>query len=263
MSLMHIQPIDKQTYRFKVIGQMKNPLYSFSDENPCPRFPELDNALADPNGLLAIGGDLSEKTLLDAYAKGIFPWYETGQPILWWSPDPRCILLPGKMKISRSLRKTLRKGHFTVTLDQAFSQVINRCAGPRKQQSGTWITADIFRAFLHMHRQGHAHSVEVWHQDTLVGGLYGLAIGKVFFGESMFSGMTDASKVAMVTLSQVLSDWGYELIDCQVHNPHLESLGASCIGRQQFRTYLDRLCVQKASPVAWQQHANTALQCHE
>ncbi len=241
---------------------MLNPLYSFSDECPCPRFPELDNALADPNGLLAIGGDLSEKTLLDAYAKGIFPWYESGQPILWWSPDPRCILLPEHIKVSRSLRKTLRKAHFSITIDQAFSQVVQRCAGPRKQQSGTWITSDVFRAYLHMHRKGHAHSLECWHDDKLVGGLYGLSIGKVFFGESMFAIMSDASKVAMVTLTNLLSEWGYELIDCQVHNPHLDSLGATCISRRQFRECLDRLCSQKPSAKAWQQD-NMALYCHE
>ncbi len=231
---------------------MQNPLYSFSDEHPCPNFPELDTALSDPNGLLAIGGDLSEQTLIDAYRRGIFPWYEAGQPILWWSPDPRCVLYPKQLKVSRSLRKTLRKDCFSISINQAFSQVIQRCAGPRRLQSGTWITADVSRAYLNMHRHGHAHSIECWHEEKLVGGLYGLAIGRVFFGESMFSLMSDASKVCMVALCHLLREWGYELIDCQVHNPHLETLGAICIPRSRFRRQLDQLCDSTVAREAWQ-----------
>ncbi|HEY9051521.1 MAG TPA: leucyl/phenylalanyl-tRNA--protein transferase, partial [Gammaproteobacteria bacterium] len=163
-------------------------------------FPDVDQALKEPDGLLAIGGDLSPVRLLNAYKHGIFPWYTEGEPILWWSPDPRCVLFPNKLNISRSLKKTLKKKPFDIRMDTAFAEVMLACAEPRPGQSGTWITPDVFQAYTHMHELGYAHSIECWQQDQLVGGLYGMAIGQMFFGESMFSRVTDASKIALVHL---------------------------------------------------------------
>ncbi|MBV0931780.1 leucyl/phenylalanyl-tRNA--protein transferase [Marinobacterium weihaiense] len=204
-------------------------------------FPPLEQALVEPDGLLAAGGDLSEARLLHAYRNGIFPWYNPGEPILWWSPDPRCVLFPNELYLSRSLRKRLRKQDYRVTFDQAFAKVVAACAAPRRGQEGTWISDDIFGAYLNLHHQGHAHSVEVWIGDELVGGLYGLAIGRVFFGESMFSRQRDASKIAFAWLAHQLQYWGYELIDCQVYNDHLASLGATEIPRQDFTRRLEQL----------------------
>lgn len=204
-------------------------------------FPPLEQALVEPDGLLAAGGDLSEPRLVNAYRSGIFPWYNPGEPILWWSPDPRCVLFPRDLYLSRSLRKRLRKQDYSVTFDQAFAKVVAACAAPRQKQQGTWISDDIFSAYLNLHRSGIAHSVEVWLDDQLVGGLYGLAIGKVFFGESMFSRQRDASKIAFAWLATQLQYWGYELIDCQVYNDHLASLGATEIPRQVFARELARL----------------------
>lgn len=211
-------------------------------------FPDVSLALDEPDGLLAIGGDLNPQRLMAAYRQGIFPWYNAGQPILWWSPNPRTVLFPEKLKISRSLRKTLRKQIFHVTLDQAFTDVIEACSAPRDydEQPGTWITADMKQAYQQLHTQGAAHSVECWSDGQLVGGLYGVAIGRVFFGESMFSRRSDASKVAFVTLVQQLSHWGFGLIDCQIHSQHLERLGAEAIDREHFITLLNTLCDQPA-----------------
>lgn len=198
-------------------------------------FPNVETALEEPNGLLAIGGDLSAARLVSAYRSGIFPWYEQLQPILWWSPDPRTILFPDKVKVSRSLAKHIRRGEFTITGDRAFSQVMHQCAiTPRNGQQGTWITAPMLAAYSDLHKAGIAHSIEIWHQDSLVGGLYGLAIGRVFFGESMFSHKTNASKVAFVALCRKLWQMDFAMIDCQVSNPHLFSLGAEEIDRSQF-----------------------------
>lgn len=205
-------------------------------------FPPLEQALDEPNGLLAAGGDLSRARLLKAYRSGIFPWYNPGEPILWWSPDPRCVLWPEELHISRSLHKRLRKHDYAVTFDQAFHRVIAACASPRAKQTGTWISNDIFCAYLDLHHQGYAHSVEVWIGDELAGGLYGLAIGEVFFGESMFSRQRDCSKIAFAWLTRQLQYWGYRLIDCQVYNPHLASLGASDIPREYFARQLKDLC---------------------
>ncbi len=206
-------------------------------------FPDVSMALTDPDGLLAAGGDLSVSRLLEAYRRGIFPWYEEDQPILWWSPDPRCVLYPDQLHISRSLKKTLRKNNYQVTFDQAFMSVIQHCAESRHDQGGTWITPDMLEAFEQLHALGIAHSVEIWYIENelpqLVGGLYGIAMGSVFFGESMFSRCTDASKIALLKLSQQLSAWGFNLIDCQVHSDHLESLGAITIERQQFVSHLE------------------------
>lgn len=212
-------------------------------------FPPVEHA--SPEGLLAAGGDLSAPRLLEAYRQGIFPWYSAGQPILWWSPDPRAVLFPEKVKISRSLKKTLRKGAFSVTSDLAFRQVMLACAGPRKSESGTWITDEMVEAYSRLHDQGYAHSVEVWADDELAGGLYGVGIGHVFFGESMFTRVTDASKVAMVALCRQLQRWGFTLIDCQVASPHLFTLGAEEIPRNQFRELLTKAVDQPEKPGSW------------
>lgn len=209
-----------------------------SDSNDL-RFPPVE--LASPEGLLAIGGDLCSERLLEAYRHGIFPWYSGGQPILWWSPDPRAVLLPSKLKISRSLRQTLRRDLFHVTLDTDFAGVIKACAEPRAQnpKGGTWITAEMMDAYRRLHEQGFAHSVEVWAGDGLAGGLYGVALGGAFFGESMFSRQSDASKVALAYLARQLDAWGFVQIDCQLPSPHLMRLGAIPIRRKDFLSLLD------------------------
>lgn len=224
-------------------------------------FPPLAAALEEPNGLIAAGGDLSAARLIEAYRRGIFPWYEDPQPILWWSPDPRCVLLPNSLHVSRSLRKTLRSGRFHVTCDDAFTDVVRACAAPRSYSRDTWIGTAMLQAYTALHIQGHAHSIEVWQQNSLVGGLYGVAIGKVFFGESMFSLVTDASKVALVHLVGQLQAWEFELIDCQVTNDHLMSLGATEMPRAEFEQRLQRAvdAAGQASQwaISWQFEANS------
>ena len=202
-------------------------------------FPPVEQALTEPDGLLAAGGILSPEILLKAYRRGIFPWYSQGQPILWWSPDPRCILFPVQLKISRSLRKTLNKKLFEVKQDTAFRDVMLNCAQPRRDDVGTWITREMLLAYCRMHELGYAHSVECWQDDKLVGGLYGMAIGSVFFGESMFSHRTDASKVALEYLCNTIKP---KLIDVQVYSKHMESLGAEMIPRAEFIAYLEKFC---------------------
>jgi leucyl/phenylalanyl-tRNA---protein transferase len=197
-------------------------------------FPPLETALREPNGLLAAGGDLQPERLLAAYRHGCFPWYQEGQPLLWWSPDPRTVLFPNELHVSRSLRKRMRHGDYQVTFDKAFTEVIQGCAGPRSYADGTWITTPMQDAYIRLHEMGVAHSVEVWQQGQLVGGLYGLAMGELFFGESMFSRATDASKVGFVTLVERLREWGFALIDCQMPTRHLESFGARSIPRAAF-----------------------------
>jgi len=214
-------------------------------------FPDVSLALEEPNGLLAIGGDLSPERLLSAYRQGIFPWFNPGEPILWWSPDPRAVLFPGKLKISRSLRKTINRDIFTVTTDLVFDEVVAACQAPRMKQKGTWITAEMRIAYGNMHQLGYAHSVECWQNNTLVGGLYGMAIGQVFFGESMFSSEKDASKVALAYLADKLNAWGYQLIDCQVQSEHLRSLGAEDLSREQFCNLLENLVTKPVSNIAW------------
>ncbi len=202
-------------------------------------FPDTQQALAYPNGLLAVGGDLSTERLLRAYQRGIFPWYEDPQPILWWSPDPRSVLFPDEICISRSLAKTLRKNRFRITTDRVFHRVLSGCAAPRARERGTWITNNMARAYMELHRIGYAHSIEVWdEQQQLQGGLYGVALGRVFFGESMFSRMNNASKVALVALTKIIRDYGLEIIDCQVESDHLNSMGARNIPRLDFENYL-------------------------
>lgn len=212
------------------------PVYQLIDQLV---FPPTD--LAEPGGLLAVGGDLSIPRLLLAYSMGIFPWYNDGDPILWWSPDPRCVIEPGGVRISRSLAKVLRRATFEITFDRAFREVVSSCARVRTDMGeGTWINPRLMEAFVDLHERGFAHSVECWREGKLVGGLYGLSLGRCFFGESMFHRETDASKVAFATLSQRLAEMDFELIDGQIANPHLESLGAISISREEFLLRLRR-----------------------
>ncbi len=211
-------------------------------------FPPVARALTQPNGLLAAGGDLSASRLLEAYRNGIFPWFSPGDPILWWSPDPRMVLLPSEFKLSASLRKTLKRGNFEVRSNHAFEQVVRACAAPRKGENGTWIVEEMVAAYCELHRLGHAHSVEVWMEGQLVGGLYGVAIGKMFYGESMFSRRTDGSKIAFAHMVRQLKRWGFGMIDCQMHTPHLASLGAREIPRAEFIVRLQDLI--NCEPVA-------------
>jgi leucyl/phenylalanyl-tRNA--protein transferase len=222
-----------------------------------PSFPPVESAT--PEGLLAVGGDLSSKRLLAAYRHGIFPWYNPGQPILWWSPDPRAVLYPEILKISRSLRKTLKAGHLRVTFDSCFREVMLSCAAPREQYpgGGTWINDDMVEAYTQLHAMGYAHSIETWRKNRLVGGLYGVALGGVFFGESMFSRETDASKVALVALVSKLREWGFVLIDCQIPSAHLTSLGAEEIPRNAFLAELERALNLSGRPGRWQSEIAT------
>jgi leucyl/phenylalanyl-tRNA--protein transferase len=212
------------------------PVYRLSDEIV---FPSPD--LAREDGLLAVGGDLDERRLLIAYSLGIFPWYSEGMPILWWSPDPRLVLMPSEMRVSRSLRRTVKKRTFRVTFDTAFEDVIKNCAAaPRRDDRGTWITDEMVEAYCRLHKEGFAHSVESWHGDELAGGLYGVSIGTAFFGESMFSGRSDASKVALFRLAERLRGREAAFIDCQVVTGHLVSMGAREVPRKEFAEMLKR-----------------------
>ncbi len=216
------------------------------------RFPPVD--LSTPEGLLAVGGDLRSERLLEAYRHGIFPWYDDDQPILWWSPDPRTVLFPEKLHISRSLKRSLRPGIFTVTLDTCFRDVMRQCAGPRLQypDGGTWITADMLAAYTTLHEQGYAHSVETWQDEQLVGGLYGVALGGAFFAESMFTKVNDASKVALVFLVRQLHAWGFHIIDCQQSSPHVMRLGAEEIPRNKFLDHLTTAFILSERCGRWQ-----------
>ena len=211
-------------------------------------FPPLHLALKDPNGLLAVGGDLSPERLILAYRSGIFPWYEDNQPILWWSPDPRLVLFPEEFRMSRSLRRRLRQNQFEVRIDSAFNQVLEACSGAREDQDGTWITPEMKAAYQRLHLLGYAHSIETWQDDRLVGGLYGVAIGRLFFGESMFHRVTDASKVALAWLCRLMRSHQCPLIDCQVETGHLLSLGARNIPRDDFVRWLNEYCYPPAGP---------------
>lgn len=245
-------------------------------------FPPVTQALRSPNGLLAAGGDLSTSRLLEAYRHGIFPWFSEGEPILWWSPDPRMVLFPGEFKLSHSLRKTLRKGHHEVRTDTAFEQVMRACAAPREganggcdtvrdsdecgssrqaalpapegsaspSQGGTWIHEEMICAYCELHRLGYAHSIETWMNGQLAGGLYGIALGRMFYGESMFSRRTDASKIALAHLAAQLKRWDFGMIDCQMNTPHLASLGAREIPRKEFIARLQEL-INYAPVTAW------------
>ncbi len=204
-------------------------------------FPPVGRALREPNGLLAAGGDLSPERLLEAYRHGIFPWFNEDDPILWWSPDPRMVLFPQELKVSRSLRKTLRAGRYEVRADTAFEQVMHACAAPRNGQHGTWIHPEMIAAYTELHHMGYAHSIEVWMNGELAGGLYGMSIGRMFFGESMFSRRSDASKIALAHLCAQLVRWNFGMIDCQMNTRHLASLGAREISRNEFVARLQEL----------------------
>jgi leucyl/phenylalanyl-tRNA--protein transferase len=214
-------------------------------------FPPAELALQQPNGLLAAGGDLSPARLLDAYAKGIFPWFGRDDPLLWWSPDPRMVLYVRELRISRSLRRTIRSARFRVTMDTAFSAVISGCAEPRPGQDGTWITPEMHGAYCRLFEMGHAHSVEAWADDELAGGLYGVAMGRMFFGESMFTRQRDASKVAFVHMVAQCGRWRMPLIDCQMPTSHLSSLGAREIPRVEFLDRVHTLVQRPGPPVPW------------
>ncbi len=220
-------------------------------DNPEQAFPPVETAEQDPDGLLAVGGDLSPTRLLNAYRQGIFPWYSSEQPILWWSPDPRTVLFPDRIRISRSLRKNLRNRNYRVSFDTAFSDVLNACALPQPGREETWITTEMKQAYTQLHRLGFAHSVEIWEQNRLAGGLYGIAIGRAFFGESMFSRVRDASKIALVHLAHALAERDFGLIDCQVYTPHLISLGAEEIERRHFCDLLQRFCSHPGYIGSW------------
>ena len=219
-------------------------------------FPPVHRALRDPDGLLAVGGDLSVERLMHAYQNGIFPWYEADQPILWWSPDPRGVLHLDELHVSRSLRKKLRyierDGIWTITIDQAFKKTMLACAAPRAYAENTWITSDMVDAYVNLHKAGHAHSLEVWDENNkLIGGIYGVASGAIFFGESMFSTETDSSKVAITYLVEYLKRWDYKMIDCQLPSEHLCTLGARAIPREAFLLILEKYLALSPAEQSW------------
>ena len=231
-------------------------------------FPSAERALRHPNGLLAAGADLSPGRLLLAYRNGIFPWYSEGEPLLWWSPDPRMVLHTDGLKISRSLAKSIRNRGYETRLDSAFAEVLDGCAGPRRDQPGTWLGDDMRAAYLRLHRLGYAHSFETWRDGALVGGLYGMAIGRMFYGESMFSRATDASKVALAALACELRSRGFPMIDCQMNTRHLETLGAREIKRAEFLRAVAALVNYDEPPGRWQFTVPEATrldeaQCHD
>ncbi len=232
-------------------------LHWLDPRQPAQPFPDPASALPDPNGLLAIGGDLSTTRLLNAYREGIFPWFNPDEPILWWSPDPRCVFVPDRVHVSRSLAKRIRQCQYAVSFNRAFASTLDACAGPRRTGRGTWLGPEMRAAYQSLHRRGMAHSVEIWRDGVLVGGLYGVALGRMFFGESMFSVEPDASKLAMVHLARQLADWGFPLIDCQVSSPHLLTLGAMTLRRADFRA-ASQQAQQLRAPVRWQFHAEHA-----
>ena len=207
--------------------------FPYLDETEFFQFPSVEKA--SPEGIVAMEGNLSPGMLLSAYKQGIFPWYSEGEPILWWSPDPRMVLFPEKIHISKSMSRSLKRGRFSFSMDNHFKEVISSCGRiPRKHEDGTWITQEMKAAYTHLYELGWGHSVEVWEDNELVGGLYGLSMGSVFFGESMFSNKTDASKAAFIILAKVLGGLGFTIIDCQLYTPHLESLGAVKIDRKEY-----------------------------
>lgn len=220
--------------------------------NPAAAFPPVELALTEPDGLLAVGGDLSPVRLLNAYRRGIFPWYSAGQPILWWAPDPRLVYRTDGIRLSSRFNRSLRNSTWRIRADTAFDQVIESCANAqRPDQHGTWITKEMQDAYIALYRQGFAHSVEVFDGQRLVGGIYGVAIGMMFFGESMFSGESGGSKVALAGLASCLAEWGWPLIDAQVEHPHLLSLGAEQMPRQQFTAQVEHLTALPAAPGVW------------
>jgi leucyl/phenylalanyl-tRNA--protein transferase len=218
---------------------------------PADPFPPVEHAMRDPNGLLAAGADLSPQRLLDAYVRGIFPWFGEEDPLLWWSPDPRMVLFLDELHVSRSLRRVIRSGRYELRFDTAFREVMLACGEPRAGQEGTWITPAMIEAYTTLWRLGYAHSIESWTDGQLAGGLYGVAIGRMFYGESMFTRRTDASKVAFVATVQQLRRWGFGLIDCQMPTMHLASLGGREIPRAEFLECVSRLVVQPEVSAPW------------
>ena len=231
----------------KTLPASGSPLYWVADKIVASHFPDVGAALCEPDGLLAVGGDLEPQRLLDAYRQGIFPWYNEGQPIHWWSPDPRCVLRPDAIRVSRSLARSLSKEKFRVTFNRAFAEVVRGCSAPRAPGSDTWITSEMRAAYTRLHELGYAVSVECWRGEELAGGLYGVVMGQVFFGESMFSRVTDASKVALVHLARRLREKNFCLIDCQVYSAHLRSLGAQLMPRGEFIGLLKQHCAARAT----------------
>jgi leucyl/phenylalanyl-tRNA--protein transferase len=230
------------------------------DPDARDHFPDPRQALAEPNGLLAFGGDLSPQRLLAAYHLGIFPWFGEGEPILWWSPDPRCVFHTGTSRINRSLRRQLAGKHWWLTIDQAFDEVIRACAAPRASESGTWLVPEMIDAYAQLHRLGHAHSVEVWDGTRLVGGIYGVAVGRLFCGESMFSAESGGSKVALVALARLLHELEFPLLDTQVSNPHTLGLGAIEITREQFLQRVEHLVHLPGHVGSWAGYTSRLLQ---
>lgn len=222
-----------------------------SPDDPAEDFPSVDSALSEPDGLLAAGGDLSPVRLLSAYRQGIFPWYDEGQPLLWWSPDPRCVFRAGDYHVSRRLRRELRTSTAEIRINTAFPAVVRACASPRRSEQGTWITTDMMAAYERLHHLGWAHSIEIWHSGKLSGGLYGLSIGRVFFAESMFSVTANASKIALLVLSQMLDSGHLQLIDCQLVSRHLLSLGATAMPRVKFIACLKSACEPADRQTNW------------
>ena len=220
-------------------------------DTPDAPFPKTSAALRYPNGLLAWGGDFHPQRLLAAYHRGIFPWYAAGEPILWWSPAPRCVIKPPEVHLSRRTRRRYHSGNYRISADTAFADVINACAGPRRDGEGTWITQPLLESFMTLHARGLAHSVEVWRGELLVGGIYGLALGRMFFGESMFSREQDASKFALVALCKQLQAWDFPLLDCQVPNRHLRSMGAVSLSRGEFESSLQRATALPFEAGSW------------
>ncbi len=225
-----------------------------SQDDPPEAFPDIAAALTVPDGLLAAGGNLAPDRLLYAYRRGVFPWFDSGQPILWWSPDPRCVMLPDSFHLPRRLRRSMQNSALEISFNKTFSAVVEACAANRVGQKGTWITDEMIEAYSTLHGQGWAHSVEIWRDDELVGGLYGLAIGKAFFGESMFSQESNASKIAMWILCGLLVRHRFEILDCQVGSPHLTSLGAILMPRSEFAALLERACDPATKFAEWPQN---------
>lgn len=237
----------------------RQPLYWVAGQRFASDFPAVDSALREPDGLLAVGGDLDPARLMAAYRRGIFPWYSAGQPILWWSPDPRAVLWPRDLHVSRSLRRSARRAPVEIGIDRAFEEVVDACAAPRCGESGTWITTEMKHAYLRLHALGVAHSIECRDGGTLVGGLYGVALGRIFFGESMFSRRTDASKLALAATLRMLERWNYVLLDCQIMNPHLASMGATPLARGDFTALLAAACALAPAAEAWRVLPETLL----
>jgi len=232
---------------------MDNPirLHWLDPRNPRQPFPPANQAMRDPNGLLAIGGDLSATRLLSAYAQGIFPWYNPDEPILWWCPDPRAVLFPAQFHVSRSLARRLHKDDYAVTLNRSFAAVLEACSAPRVRGRGTWLGPEMKQAYQDLHERGHAQSIEIWQRGELAGGLYGVSLGRAFYGESMFSRVDDGSKIALHYLCRQLRAWDFELMDCQISSPHLATLGAQNVSREQFLALLRAALAQPRPAGRW------------